>query len=155
MALMWKKTVDEIGLERFDEAFMLCLQNSTFRPDIAEIRRFAGLPAGVPNEQEAMDEFKKIIIAMRHHGWKLTNRGKPEKDPPVFSDVVMGAIHDMGHSDLREGYKAIWRHPALDLTRQGAELDELEKYRMTAGEKIEKRWVQFYIRRKSMIPSEV
>lgn len=154
MALVWQKTVDEIGLERFDEAFRLVLLNSSFRPDIAEIRRFAGLPSFVPNEREAMDELTKVIIAMRHHGWKLMNRGTPPKDPPVFSDVVVGTIHDMGQCDLREGYKAVWRHPALDLTRQADELDELEKYRMTAGEKIEKRWVEFYVRRKAMKPSE-
>ena len=102
-----------------------------------------------------MDEFRKIIIAMRHHGWKLTNRGNPPKEPPVLSDITVGAIHEMGHNDLKEGFKAIWRHPALDLTRNGDELDDLEKYRMTAGEKIEKRWVECYLRRKTLKPCEV
>lgn len=154
MALIWQKTVDEIGMERFDEAFHLCLCNSSFRPDIAEIRRFAGLPNFVPNEREAMDEFTKLIIALRHHGRKLTNKGTPPKEPPTFSDVTMGTIHDMGHSDWRAGLEAVWLHPALDLTRPPDERDEIEKWRMTAGEKIEKRWVELYVLRKAIIPSE-
>jgi hypothetical protein len=149
MVQLWQQTLDEIGEARFDEAFRLALNASVYRPDIAEIRRFAGLVTAAPLEQEAKAELTKLICLMRHHGWKLTNRGKPEKEPPVLSDIVAGTICDIGDGDKMEGFKVVWRHPALDLTRPGVELDELESFRAVAGEKIERKWVEFYTRRKA------
>jgi hypothetical protein len=61
----------------------------------------------------------------------------------------MGTISDMGYGSIRAGLEAIWAHPALDLVRPPEELDELESFRAVAGEKIERKWVEFYTRRKA------
>jgi hypothetical protein len=60
----------------------------------------------------------------------------------------MGTIYDMGFGDIYAGLEVVWRHPALDKTRPGDELDDLETFRMTAGEKIEKRWIEVYTKAK-------
>lgn len=150
MLSLWLKTLAEIGEERFDAALTQVLESSPFRPTIAEIRRYASAKSEPPIEREAKDEFAKLIPLLRHHGRKLTNRGNPPIEPPdAFADIVMGTIADMGFGSVRAGLEAIWAHPALDLVRPPEELDELESFRAVAGEKIERRWVEFYTRRKA------
>lgn len=149
MLSLWLKTLDEIGKDRFDEALAQVLESSPFRPTIAEIRRYASAPSQPPFEVEAREALTQVLCLMRHHGWKLTNRGKPEKEPPVLSEIVAGTISDMGDGSQFEGFKAVWRHPSLDQTRPYVELDELESFRASAGEKIERKWVEFYTRRRS------
>jgi hypothetical protein len=149
MVQLWQQTLSEIGEVRFDEAFRLALNASVYRPDIAEIRRFAGLVTAAPVEQEAKREFATLIPLLRHHGRKLTNRGTPPIEPPVLSGVVKATVCDFGFGDERTGLQAIWAHPALDLVRPPDELDELESFRAVAGEKIERKWVEFYTRRKA------
>lgn len=142
--------LDEVGYERFEAAYKLVLNTSKFRPDISELRAAANATMCMPAEREAKDEFTKLICLMRHHGRKLTNRGTPPKEPPsVLADVVMGTIADFGFGSIRAGLEAIWAHPALDLVREPKELDELESFRAVAGEKIERKWVEFYTRRKA------
>jgi hypothetical protein len=149
MLSLWLKTLAEIGEERFDAALTQVLESSPFRPTIAEIRRYASAKSEPPFEVEAKDEFAKLIPLLRHHGRKLTNRGTPPIEPPVLSDIVDATVCDMGFGDERTGLQAIWAHPALDLVRPPEELDELESFRAVAGEKIERRWVEFYTRRKA------
>lgn len=147
---LWAKTLMEIGEERFYAALQQTLETCTFRPDIAEIRKFAGIPVVYPVEREAKDEFAKLIKLQRHHGWKLTNRGNPPIEPPLpLPRMLADVIEDMGYGDIRAGLEAIWAHPALDLVRDSRELDELESFRAIAGEKIERKWVEFYTRRKA------
>jgi hypothetical protein len=147
---LYSELLSEIGPERFVAAYKLVLGSSKFRPDISELRAAAGATLQFPIEQEAKDEFAKLIKLLRHHGRKLTNRGNPPKDPPgILADVVMGTIRDMGFGDIRAGLEAIWAHPALDLVRPPDELDSLESFRAVAGEKIERRWLELYTRRKA------
>lgn len=147
---LWLETLEEIGEERFDAALKAVLKTSTFRPDIAEIRKFAGIPVVYPVEREAKDELARLIPLLRHHGRKLTNRGNPPKDPPLpLPHLLADVIADFGFGDIRAGLEAIWAHPALDLVRDARELDELESFRAVAGEKIERKWVEFYTRRKA------
>lgn len=88
--------LDEIGYERFEEAYKLVLNTSKFRPDISELCAAANATICMPAEREAKDEFAKLIPLLRHHGRKLTNRGKPEKEPPgPFAAIVMDTIADM------------------------------------------------------------
>jgi hypothetical protein len=152
MLSLWLKTRGEIGEERFDAALTQVLESSPFRPTIAEIRKFAGAKSEPPFEVEAKDELAKLIPLLRHHGRKLTNRGTPPKEPPSARDIgidTMGTIADFGFGSIRAGLEAIWAHPALDLVRPPEELDELESFRAVAGEKIERKWVEFYTRRKA------
>jgi hypothetical protein len=150
MIRLWLKTLGEIGEQRFDDALTQVLESSPFRPTIAEIRRYASAKSEPPLEVEAKREFMELIQLLRHHGRKLTNRGNPPKDPPGPLDVdTMGTISDMGYGSIRAGLEAIWAHPALDLVRPPEELDELESFRAVAGEKIERKWVEFYTRRKA------
>lgn len=143
---LWLKTLDEIGEERFDAALQAVLETTTFRPDISEIRKLAGVQV----DQEAMRELAKLIKLQRHHGRKLTNRGKPEKEPPgPLADVTMATISDMGFGSVRAGLEAVWAHPALDLVRPPAELDEMESFRAVAAKRIEQDWVKFYTQRKA------
>ena len=145
---LWLKTLDEIGEERFDAALQQTLETSSFRPDISEIRKNAGIPPN-PTEEEAKEEFRHLICLLRHHGRKLTNRGKPEKEPPGhLGEPTMGTICDMGYGSVRAGLEAVWAHPALDLTRPGEELDQMESFRAVAGEKIERKWIEFYTKGK-------
>lgn len=161
---LWAETLLLIGEERFDAALKLTLETSTFRPDIATIRHFAGIPVVYPTEEEAKSELAKLLKLMRHHGRKLTNRGTPEKEPPakcgparsdevalswLFSDIVKDTIEDMGIGSVRAGLEAIWAHPSLDLVRPPDELDEMESFRAVAGEKIERKWVEYYTKRKA------
>jgi hypothetical protein len=147
---LYSKLLGEIGPERFVAAYEMVLNTSKFRPDISELRAAAGATLHLPVEQEAKDEFAKLIPLLRHHGRKLANWGKPPIEPPKpFADVVMGTIADFGFGDIRAGLEAIWAHPALDLVRDARELDELESFRAVAGEKIERKWVEFYTRRKA------
>jgi hypothetical protein len=150
MIRLWRKTLGEIGEERFDAALTQVLETSPFRPTIAEIRRYASAPSDPPFEEEADREFTKLIKLLRHHGRKLTNRGKPEKEPPGhLGEPTMGTIFEMGRGDIRAGLEAVWAHPALDLVRPPDELDEMESFRAVAGEKIERKWVKIYIKRKA------
>jgi hypothetical protein len=145
---LWLKTLNEIGEERFDAALQQTLETSSFRPDISEIRKNAGILAN-PIEEEADREFTRIIKLQRHHGWKLTNRGNPPIEPPGgLGEPTMGTIAAMGRGDIRAGLQAIWEHPALDKVRPADELDSLESFRMTAGEKIERKWIGLYTQQK-------
>jgi hypothetical protein len=149
MLSLWLKTLAEIGEERFDAALTQVLESSPFRPTVAEIRRYASAPSEPQFECEAREWFRKLIIAQRRHGRKLTNRGNPPVEPPVFPDLVMATLCDMGYGSARAGLEAVWAHPALDLTRPPEELDELESFRAVAGEKIERKWVELYTKRKA------
>jgi hypothetical protein len=145
---LWLKTLNEIGEERFEQAFEQTLETTSFRPDISEIRKNAGIPAD-PTAEEAKEELYELIKLLRHHGRKLTNRGKPEKEPPgPRADVTMETIRDMGIGSMAAGLEAIWAHPSLDLVRPPDELGEMESFRAVAGEKIEKRWVEGYRKQK-------
>jgi hypothetical protein len=142
--------LDEIGYERFEEAYSLVLNTSKFRPDISELRAAAGANLQFPIEAEAKREFLDLIKLQRHHGWKLTNRGTPEKDPPLpLRRIIADVLDDMGYGDIKGGLRAVWEHPALDQVRPGEEMDSLESFRRVAGEKIERKWVEFYTRRKA------
>lgn len=150
MLSLWLKTLGEIGEERFDAALTQVLESSPFRPTIAEIRRYASAPSEPPFEVEAKAELAELIKLMRHHGRKLTNRGKPEKEPPgPRADVTMETIRDMGIGSMAAGLEAIWAHPSLDLVRPPDELGEMESFRAVAGEKIERKWIEFYTKRKA------
>jgi hypothetical protein len=147
---LYSELLSEIGPERFVAAYKLVLKTSKFRPDISELHIAAGAPCGFPVVEGAKAEFANLIKLLRHHGRKLTNRGNPPKDPPgPLADVVMDTISDMGYGSIRAGLEAVWAHPALDLVRQPDELDELESFRAVAGEKIERKWVEFYTKRKA------
>jgi hypothetical protein len=173
MAKLWLQTLQEIGEERFDDALGKALNASTFRPDIAEIRRFAGLLPVYPVEVEAREQLITVIAAMRIHGPLLKPVPKLEGDdkawmdsyyfyrsgegyelisPPVFPDLVYATLADIGCADLEAGLSAIWGHPALDRVRTNHH--GLDKYRDLAREKIEKRWIETYTRLKAEgIPS--
>jgi len=143
---LWEQTLAEIGEERFDEALRHALNASTFRPDIAEIRKFAGLVPVYPTEREAKAELAIIIRLMRHHGRRLRNRGKPERDLPVIEGLRLAALVDMGYGDHFAALEAIWAHPALDQARDPRDMEDLETFRAVAGEKLEKRWIEAYTR---------
>jgi hypothetical protein len=150
MIRLWLKTLDEIGEERFDAALTQVLETSTFRPTIAEIRRYASAPSEPPFEVEADRELSKLIRLLRHHGRRLTNRGDPPKDPPGhLGEPTMATIFQMGRGSMAAGLEAIWAHPSLDKVRPSDELDSLESFRAVAGEKIDRKWVQLYIKLKA------
>lgn len=142
--------LDEIGYDRFEQAYAFVLNTSKFRPDISELRAAAGASLEFPTQAEAKTELFELIKLMRHHGRKLTNRGTPPKDPPgPRADVTMDTIRDMGVGSMNAGLEAIWAHPSLDLVRPPDELDEMESFRAVAGEKIERKWVEYYTKRKA------
>jgi hypothetical protein len=162
LAKLWVQTLQEIGEERFDDALGKALNASSFRPDIAEIRRFAGLLPVYPVEAEAREQLIAVIAAMRIHGPLLKPVPKLEGDdkawidsyylytsgeyelisPPVFSDLVYATLADIGCADLEAGLRAVWGHPALDPVRTNHY--GLDKYRDLARQKIENRWIETY-----------
>lgn len=147
---LYSKLLAEIGPERFVAAYELVLNTSKFRPDISELRAAAGASLEFPIESEAKSELFELIKLMRHHGRKLTNRGKPEREPPgPRADVAMETIRDMGIGSMAAGLEAIWAHPSLDLVRPPDELGEMGSFRAVAGEKIERKWIEFYTKRKA------
>lgn len=81
---LWRKTLDEIGAERFEAAFLEVMEKSPYRPDIEEIRRAAGVNAGIidPVREEALAAMRRVIEAMRRHG-------------PMLAPIKHGAEYSM------------------------------------------------------------
>lgn len=170
---LWADTLSQIGEARFDAAFHKVLLTSTYRPDIAEIRRFAGIVTEVPVEREALDALSSIFQAMRVHGFELKEKlGKviserdslghclahynyirePKIPAPVFSDVTEASIAKLGHGDRASGLKAIGEHPAMDslaLARAVGMGRDIKVSARTFGAKleadIEKKWIRVYM----------
>ena len=158
---LWHKTLSEIGEDRFDAALDQELQSSVFRPDIANIRRFAGLATTPPPEREATAALHWLVGAMRIHRRIMgIRRGHRQPDgtfafdyngddilqPPQPSDRVRAALEALGFGSLQAGLDVIWQHPALDEARSGDEMDQLRMTRGTqAAERIEKKWREAYI----------
>jgi hypothetical protein len=153
-----------IGDERFDAALLQVLESSTFRPDIAEIRRAAGVVTPEQREsREAKEAFQAILDAMRIHGPQLKRkRGKliREKDDegrvltipeyewiegPTFSPVVEAAILDLGYGVRGAGLDVISRHPALNPPPRNQDGDGSEhSFRNKLAKDIDNQWLEAF-----------
>lgn len=152
LAALWLRTLAEIGEERFDAAYQHVLMNSTFRPDIAEIRKAAGLGP----DDEAMREFGAIIQAMRKHGAKLNplsgavmldaggapiwdgqkQRREPGTPAPAFTDAAERAITLLGYGERAAGLVVLAEHPAIS--------GEAGPFAVKLRTDIERRWADAY-----------
>jgi len=138
MAALWLKTLAEIGEDSFQTAFVRVIENSTFRPDIAEIRK----AAGINPDREALKELKFLIGAMRVHTPRLVTiyaeKGNPQSakvPPPPLGEKTEAALRELGMGSREEGLRVIAGHPAISK-------DVDEKYRVKNAMEIEKRWVE-------------
>jgi hypothetical protein len=160
---LWLKTLLEIGEEAFDQALHQVLENSTFRPDIAEIRRVAGVNRGLidPVAQEAHAELKRLIGLMRKHGPLLKaipgrvtrdrdddGRSLPVSDwvradevpAPILEPVTDATIAELGYGSRIAGLEVISRHPALNPATSA----EDAPYRTRNAAELERLWVSTY-----------
>lgn len=136
MAVLWLKTLAEIGESRFHLAFQDVVETSRFRPDIAEIRRAAGINRGIvdPTEQDALRGLRTIVLAFRKHERKL----KLNPPYPTFDERTEAAIVDFGDGDRIAGIALLSCHPSLPWS-------ECEPaYRLKATQDLERRWVAAY-----------
>lgn len=169
---LWTRTFLELGQERFDAAMLRVLQDSTYRPDIAEIRRAAGIPTGSEAlEAEAMQELRVIFDAMRFFGTKLKrklgavlNDGRdehgrpiaipnrePETPAPTFSARTEAALVDMGRGARQAGIDALSLHPAISLHDLK---DDAVAFRNQLRLSIESQWLDSYRRAKTPSAAE-
>lgn len=154
---LYSETLETVGKAQFQAAFLKVLRDSSFRPDIADIRRAAGLH---PNDA-AMAALRTLIVDMRVHWMPKSHKMQPRlakrvdgvlvRDsggtewlaPPDPTQAVVLALRELGFGDVNAGLEFVYGHPALDAIRPAEELDHLP-FRSTAGEKIEKRWCEIY-----------
>lgn len=155
---LWRSTVEEIGQERFDSALDLVLRESAWFPDIALIRKAAGVSRGIedPLQREALQELRFVLSAMRLHGPELKPvPGKvirdcdehglilqkperaPETKPPAFSERTEMALIEFGAGSRAAGLELLACHPAL-------RSEEASSFRIKTVETIEKRWINSY-----------
>lgn len=161
MVRLWSATVEEIGGERFDEALQAVLKSSSFRPDIAEIRKAAGLNGGIPDpvQERAMSELQVVLDAMRLHGRELKPKpGKiirekdydglvlmrPERAPdtpaPEFHADTEEALKTVGVGSREAGLRMLATHPVLPWnSRPESDLKPVK----TAND-LERRWVDAF-----------
>jgi hypothetical protein len=134
----------ELGQERFDAAFKQVLLTSSFRPDISEIRKAAGVNHGIvdPVEQQAMKELRFLIAAMRVHTPRLVtifaekgNMESPKVPPPRLSDKSEAALLEIGMGSREAGLCAIAGHPAISK-------DVDERFRNRNAAEIERKWCE-------------
>lgn len=159
---LYGKTLGEVGRERFEKAFVQVLESSTFRPDIAEIRRAAGVNQGIvdPVEVEALEALWQVFAALRKHGPRLMpvlgpvlNDGRgadgtilrvPERGPatesPVFTAAIRRAIVAMGYGDRQAGLDALRAHPAMVTVTD----ENTTMYHVKNAAWVERRWVSAY-----------
>lgn len=160
---LWLGTLEEIGEEAFDKALELVMHTSTFRPDIAEIRKAAGVNRGIvdPVEHEALSQLTIVFMALRKHGQKLQpirgeilndgrdNDGRimalPRRAPwvsaPAFSEATETAISALGYGDRLAGLQALMAHPAMLCEAEGA---NTASYRVRNAQWVEKQWLAAY-----------
>jgi hypothetical protein len=165
LVTLWQPTYDQIGEAAFYAAFCQVLVELPFRPDIAEIRKAAGVNRGVksPIEREALGELRRLIEAMRVHGPKMKpKRGNLIRDrdedgrlltvpeyemiqPPVPSPVVVATLKDLGYGDLMAGLDVISRHPALNPPPRNQDGDGSEhSFRNKLGKDIDAQWSEAF-----------
>jgi hypothetical protein len=138
---LWGKTLSEIGEARFESAFLQALESSPHRPDISEIRRFAGLDT----ESAARRELAALVATMRVHGRKLQRREvAPGRimDAPAISPRMEAVLLDLGVSDRQAGLDFVWGHPTLNSMRSGDENERLGYPGPIDGARIERRWIE-------------
>lgn len=142
IAKMWLETLSEIGEERFDAALMHVLKTSSFRPDIVDIRKAAGMID--PLRKECKAKLRILLEGMRsRHGLKLRPiHGAPiygtEEDPRdkygerdreperhmvpfPFEKRTEEALVELGEGNLAAGIYYISKHPSL---KQNQDSDE-------------------------------
>ncbi len=168
---LWSDTVDEIGEEAFDKALRQVLQTSTFRPDIAEIRRAAGVNDGIidPVEHDAKAALKALIEAMRKHGPSLKpiigrvvrdrdDDGRmlnvcdwvraPTKPAPELDDVTEACLLSLGMGDRFAGLEVVARHPSLPWNLPDGKIDtnggQQGHIRQRLVRDLEAQWISTY-----------
>jgi hypothetical protein len=164
MTQLWQETLDEIGPEQFDAAFRQVLNESTWRPDIADIRKAAGVATREQREsREAKEALQAILEAMRFHGPKMNPKhGKliREKDedgrlltvpeyeiinPPSPSPVVVATLKELGFGDVGAGLDVISRHPALNPPPRNQDGDGSEhSFRNKLATDIDGQWFEAF-----------
>lgn len=153
MVQLWQQTLNLIGEARFDEAFRKVLNESKFRPDIAEIRAAAGVTD--ESDSRAMADFLHVIAVIRKHTVNLKPTGDviikdrgddgrllevPIRSPkvpfPGFSAHTEETLERMGWGDARKGLLVVAEHPAV------ASEHEAGGWMLKTAEQIETRWKQ-------------
>lgn len=136
LVALWMETVMEIGPDKFDAAFRQVLKSSSFRPDISDIRKAAGINRGIvdPVEQAALQSLRTIIEKFRIHERKL----KCVQPYPQFDERTEQALVDVGAGDRNAGIALLSTHPSLPWS-------ECEPaYKLKTTQELERRWVSAY-----------
>lgn len=156
MVQLWQQTLNEIGEARFDDAFRKVLNESKFRPDIAEIRAAAGYENR--NNAEADAALLEVFAVIRVHTIDLKPTGgviirdrdidgrllaSPERSPripfPGFPKTVEEALERMGWGDAKKGLEVVASHPAV------SSQVEAGGWMLKTAEQIEKRWRECWL----------
>lgn len=145
-ARLWRRTIEEVGQNKFDAALETVLEESGWFPDITLMRKVLGIAKGIPDphEKAAMKELKFLICAMRVHTPRLVTiyaeKGNPQSakvPPPPLGEKTEAALRELGMGSREEGLRVIAGHPAISK-------DVDEKYRVKNAMEIEERWIQAY-----------
>lgn len=132
---LYSSTLEEVGPERFEDAFVRVLETSPFRPDISEIRK----AAGVGPDDEAMRQLGAIFAKMRDYDdWRLLEkpRSRPGEPAPTFDARTEAAIALCGLGERRAGLAMLAEHPAL--------ATEPDPYAGKVRNDVERRWCECY-----------
>jgi hypothetical protein len=149
---LYAEAVAEVGPEAFYAAWLHVLKTSEFRPDIARIRKAAGLDDALPGEREAQAALTEVIQAIRKFGKKLEPKsgGRRERLDEAtgrteyymaanethegFGRRIDAAIEFLGRGRRSAGLEEIACHPSL-----GYEGDP--SFRMKAAREVESAWL--------------
>lgn len=169
MVNLWLKTLLEIGEARFDAALTQVLDTATYRADIAEIRRAAGVNNGIvdPVEEDAKAQLRYLLEGMRGpHGMELKPvlgkvmygtekdpRGKdgmrdptPERHPSTpfpMTERTEAALVKLGWGKLAAGVDVLAEHPSLS-RKKDSDGDEYQMNRIRMADEVLKRFVAAY-----------
>jgi hypothetical protein len=131
---LYCELVEEVGAEVFDQAWLAVLKTSKFRPDIAEIRKAAGVNHGIvdPMEVAADKALEYVLRSARVHGRQLRPvlgaivrttdaEGRvlqvPEREPSTpfegFDKATAAALTVVGFGNEPSGFQRVCDLPAM------------------------------------------
>ncbi len=160
---IWMRTLEEVGEQVFDQGLLQAIEKSTFRVDIAEIRKGCGLDNAIvdPSEQEAKAALRPVIEALRLHGfWLKPIHGKvlsdrdsdgralprsdwtwePDTPSPTFDEVTEAALRGLGYGSRQPGLEVVNRHPAVSAPAES----DTGSFRQRLAKDVESAWLAAY-----------
>lgn len=143
MINLWCKTLEEIGVARFDQALQLVMETTTFRPDIAEIRKAAGVNHGVVDPMEVAADAALICVIQSIRAYRK-NSGTPHAG---FDAPTEGALRSVGLGNVGAGLDRVGDLPVLlpPEAHRGADTFETGQFERTMTN-FRREWREAYAR---------